>query len=66
MPLEPPTKNNNPFFGTQDLLVKVLIADCGGHGRALELLAESIDDIRKNPVQFDREKRVLCSEHGFC
>ena len=60
MPLEPPTKNNNPFFGNQDLLVKVLIADCGGHGRALGVV------VRKNPVQFDREKRVLCSEHGFC
>jgi hypothetical protein len=40
---------NSPVFGDRDLLVKVFIADCGGHGRALELLAENIEDIRKNP-----------------
>jgi hypothetical protein len=40
---------NSPVFGDQYLLVKVLIADYGGHGHALELLAENIEDIRKNP-----------------
>ena len=54
MPLDPPTVKNRPVFGDQDLLVKVLIADCGGHGRALELLAENIEDIRKNPHAVQR------------
>lgn len=38
-PLNPPTINNEPVFKTNELAGKVLISDCGGHGRALEALA---------------------------
>lgn len=40
-PLEPPTIDHKPVFNIKDIVQEVLISDCGGHGRALELL----DDI---------------------
>jgi hypothetical protein len=44
-PLEPPTIPRNgeedPVF-TDDRMVKLLVADCGGHGRALECLARAM------------------------
>src|SRR5699024_1507582 len=39
-PLEPPKIDNEPVFKTNDLVWEVLINDCGGHGRALEVLAD--------------------------
>ena len=40
-PLESPTIEHKPVFKVKDPVQEVLISDCGGHGRALELL----DDI---------------------
>ena len=43
-PLELPQVNGKPVFKT-DLLTKMLMGDCGGHGRALEMLAEVLDNV---------------------
>ncbi|RUS15929.1 hypothetical protein BC937DRAFT_91797 [Endogone sp. FLAS-F59071] len=50
--LEPPTISQQPVFQMDDTLVKLLVSDCGGHGRALEILAEVIGtfDLRKCDV----------------
>ena len=39
-PLDAPKINNQPVFNSTGLVQKVLIQDCGGHGRALELLMD--------------------------
>ncbi|KAF9348122.1 hypothetical protein BGX34_002664 [Mortierella sp. NVP85] len=33
-----------PVFDENDHIVKVLVSDCGGHGRALECLQKALDD----------------------
>lgn len=38
--LDAPKINNQPAFNFTSLVQKVLIQDCGGHGRALELLMD--------------------------
>ncbi|KAF9079269.1 hypothetical protein BGX27_006713, partial [Mortierella sp. AM989] len=46
--LQPPCINRNgvsrPVFNEDDHVIKVLVNDCGGHGRALESLQQTIDD----------------------
>jgi hypothetical protein len=43
-PLEPPLINGALVFNP-DPLTKILVEDCGGHGRALELLAEILAEV---------------------
>jgi hypothetical protein len=43
-PLEPPRINGAPVFNP-DPLTKILVEDCGGHGRALELLAGILAEV---------------------
>lgn len=48
-PIEAPRKADGQTVFTQhNLLARVLIEDCGGHGRALEILAEYMDQIQSN------------------
>ena len=51
-PLEPPFIHQAPVFKTDDPLVKLLVNDCGGHGRALEILADTL-------VKFNTDKSSL-------
>jgi hypothetical protein len=48
--IDPLRENDGePVFKDQNLLTKVLVEDCGpcgGHGRALELLAKHIENIQ--------------------
>ena len=41
--------NGDNVFNYGNMLEDVLIKDCGGHGRALEILTDYIDNIQKNP-----------------
>jgi len=43
-PLESPQINAAPVF-QMDSLTKILVNDCGGHGRALEILAETLAEV---------------------
>ena len=45
----PKDANGNNVFTYGNMLEDVLIKDCGGHGRALEILTDYIDNIQKNP-----------------
>lgn len=45
----PKDANGNNVFTYGNMLEDFLIRDCGGHGRALEILAYYIDNIQKNP-----------------
>lgn len=47
-PIDPPTDNGEPVFKDTTLLAQVLIGDCGGHGRALELLADHMWRIQRD------------------
>ena len=48
VPLDVPKINNQPAFNSTGLVQKVLIQDCGGHGRALELLMDIIPNLPKD------------------
>lgn len=39
-PLDPPKRDNQPVFDTSDIVREVLVSDCGGHGRPLELFID--------------------------
>ena len=67
-PLELPHINGAPVFQT-DPLTKILVNDCGGHGRALEILAETLAevDIGQCSLEFlmaDIRKRLLRLYHS--
>jgi hypothetical protein len=48
-PIEAPkAADGQAVFKHDNLLARVLIKDCGGHGRALEILAEFMDRIQQN------------------
>jgi hypothetical protein len=48
-PIEPPrTADGEAVFKHRNLLAQVLIKDCGGHGRALEILAQHMNAIQRN------------------
>ena len=49
MPLDVPKINKQPVFDPTKLVQKVLIEDCGGHGRALELLMSIKHEILGDP-----------------
>ncbi|KAE8144254.1 hypothetical protein BDV25DRAFT_145818 [Aspergillus avenaceus] len=49
-PIETPRMaDGQAVFKHQNLLAQVLIKDCGGHGRALEILLQYMDKIQKDP-----------------
>jgi hypothetical protein len=67
-PLESPQINGAPVFQT-DPLTKILVNDCGGHGWALEILAETLTevDIGQCSLEFlmaDIQKRLLRLYHS--
>lgn len=55
--LEPPKIHQNGIFKNVfdegDHLIRVLVSDCGGHGRALEALQEVLQGININNVNID-------------
>lgn len=46
--LEPPNINNKPAFSLSGIVEKVLVQDCGGHGRALEVLTDIIPALSRD------------------
>lgn len=44
--LKLPTIDGEPVFITKDLVGKVVVDDCGGHGRALEALADAFQALQ--------------------
>lgn len=46
--LEPPRINDKPAFDFSGIVEKVLAQDCGGHGRALELLMDIIPALSRD------------------
>ena len=48
VPLDVPKINSQPAFNSTSLVQKVLIQDCGGHGRALELLVDIIPNLPRD------------------
>lgn len=55
-PLEPPTINSGPVFKITDIVQDVLVSDCGGHGRALEMM---VDVFRTFPAGIDPNVKSL-------
>lgn len=58
-PLKPPTMNEQPVFKIESTVQKVLVDDCGGHGRALELL---IDVFPTVPADIGPEVKSLVAQ----
>ncbi|CAJ0631057.1 8514_t:CDS:2 [Entrophospora sp. SA101] len=63
--LQPPTTLQNdiviPVFQQDNHIIKLLVDDCGGHGRALEVLAETLKDKNINECNIDNLMHHLCS-----
>ncbi|CAG8444371.1 8373_t:CDS:2 [Funneliformis caledonium] len=41
-PLKPPTIASNPVFEIDNSIIRLLVGDCGGHGRELEVLQQTL------------------------
>jgi len=61
-PLESPFIHQAPVFETKDPLVKLLVDDCGGHGRALEILADVLVGFNIDQGSLGDLMRVLRDE----
>ncbi|KAF0434870.1 putative crinkler family protein [Gigaspora margarita] len=63
--LQPPTTLQNniftPVFQQDNHIIKLLVDDCGGHGRALEVLAETLKDKNINECNVDNLMHQLYS-----
>lgn len=67
--LLPPTIEQKPIFNDKSILERVLVEDCGGHGCALEVLAEFFPEITQHSdtelgqsavKAYFRQLRLLC------
>lgn len=62
-PLDPPRVKGQPVFDMESIVRKVIVSDCGGHGRALELL---LDVFPRIPADIGPEvKSLMASELAF-
>jgi len=43
-PLKPPTIGSNPVFEIDNHIIHLLVRDCGDHGRALEVLQQTLSE----------------------
>ncbi|RUS14132.1 hypothetical protein BC937DRAFT_94287 [Endogone sp. FLAS-F59071] len=64
-PLEPPTLNENGIiqsaFQMDEIIMKILVGDCGGHGRALEILWNLTKDLNITKCDVGGLMRMLRS-----
>lgn len=58
--LDPPRIDNKPVFDTTDIVRQVLVSDCGGHGRAFELL---IDVFHMLPADISSDVKYLIAKN---
>lgn len=58
-PLEPPSTDQQPIFRTDDFIIKLLVSDCGGHGGALEILANTLKESNAQYLSFEDLMRQI-------